>query len=105
MTAEAPSPRPGMGAVPFDGGTTFRVWAPHADAVVVTGEFDGWSAQTELARDGDARGGTWSGDVPGARPGQEYRFLLRTPEGDLWRLDPVRTPGHQFRRERGDLRP
>lgn len=77
-----------MGAIPFDGGTTFRVWAPHADAVVVTGEFDGWAAEAELARDADGTGGTWSGDVPDARPGQEYRFLLRTAAGDLWRLDP-----------------
>ena len=32
-----------MGALPYDGGTTFRVWAPHADAVFVTGTFDDWA--------------------------------------------------------------
>ncbi len=43
-----------MGAIPFRGGTTFRVWAPHADAVFVTGPFDDWAGtRTALARDGD----------------------------------------------------
>ena len=32
-----------MGAIPYDGGTTFRVWAPHAQAVFVTGTFDDWA--------------------------------------------------------------
>ncbi len=86
---QAPSPQAGMGAVPFADGTTFRVWAPHADAVFVTGTFDGWAgATTELARDGDGTGGTWSAHVEGVKPGAEYRFTIRTSEGDLSRLDP-----------------
>jgi 1,4-alpha-glucan branching enzyme len=40
-----------MGAVPYDGGTMFRVWAPHADAVFVSGTFDDWAqSSSELAR-------------------------------------------------------
>jgi 1,4-alpha-glucan branching enzyme len=31
--------QPGMGAMPHAEGTTFRVWAPHADQVFVTGSF------------------------------------------------------------------
>jgi 1,4-alpha-glucan branching enzyme len=31
------APREGMGAIPHDQGTTFRVWAPHADAMSVLG--------------------------------------------------------------------
>ena len=38
--------------------------------------------------DGDGTGGTWSADVPGAGPGDEYRFMIRTAEGDLRRMDP-----------------
>ncbi len=84
-----PSRRPGMGAIPFDGGTTFRVWAPHAEAVFVTGTFDGWAGiATPLARDADGSSGTWSADVADVRPGAEYRFTIRTPHGDLSRLDP-----------------
>lgn len=78
-----------MGAIPFDGGTTFRVWAPHAHAVFVTGTFDGWAQdETPLARDGDGSSGSWSADVPDVGPGTEYRFTIRTPDGDLSRLDP-----------------
>jgi 1,4-alpha-glucan branching enzyme len=85
-----PSRRPGMGALPFDGGTTFRVWAPHANAVFVTGSFDDWAGDaTALTRDGGrSRSGTWSADVLGVGPGAEYRFTIRTPAGDQSRLDP-----------------
>ena len=78
-----------MGAIPFDGGTMFRVWAPHATAVFVSGPLDEWAQdRTPLARDGDGASGTWSADVEDVRPGAEYRFTIRTPEGDLSRLDP-----------------
>jgi 1,4-alpha-glucan branching enzyme len=78
-----------MGAVPYPGGTTFRVWAPHAEAVFVTGTFDGWVMDaTPLARDGDGSSGTWSADVSGVVAGDEYRFTIRTPGGDLSRIDP-----------------
>ncbi len=78
-----------MGALPYRGGTTFRVWAPHARAVFVTGSFDAWAGDsTELWRDGDGAGGTWSADVDGVGPGAEYRFTIRTAEGDQSRMDP-----------------
>jgi 1,4-alpha-glucan branching enzyme len=78
-----------MGAHQFRDGTTFRVWAPHALAVFVTGPFDDWAmTATVLAPDGDGTTGTWSADVPGVGPGTEYRFTIRTADGDLSRLDP-----------------
>ena len=78
-----------MGAIPYPGGTTFRVWAPHADAVFVTGTFDDWAGdRTALGRDGDGSTGTWSTDVAGVEPGAEYKFTIRTPAGDLSRIDP-----------------
>jgi 1,4-alpha-glucan branching enzyme len=78
-----------MGAVPFSDGTTFRVWAPHALDVHVTGTFDDWAGDRHgLVRDDDGGADTWSIDVPGARPGDEYRFIVGTPAGDQWRLDP-----------------
>lgn len=33
-----------MGAVARESDVTFRVWAPHAKAVFVTGTFNDWSA-------------------------------------------------------------
>ena len=80
-----------MGALPYGGGTTFRVWAPHAESVVVAGSFDGWAPEATAARARRRRqsSGTWSADVEGVEPGDEYRFRLRTADGDeVWRMDP-----------------
>ena len=71
----------------------FRVWAPHAEAVAVSGSFNDWAADgIALARDPADRvagwTGTWSRDVPGVEGGAEYRYLLRTPGGILSRIDP-----------------
>ena len=81
-SACAQSSRPGLGALPYPGGTTFRVWAPFAESAAVAGEFNDWHA-TPLAR--DASGGTWSADVPGARPGQRYKYVFN---GQIWKRDP-----------------
>ncbi len=89
MRSTAPSGRPGMGAIPHAGGTSFRVWAPHAEAVFVTGTFDDWARdRVALRPDGDGTGGTWSADVAGVEPGAEYSFTIRTAGGDLLRMDP-----------------
>ncbi|MBC7310484.1 MAG: alpha amylase C-terminal domain-containing protein [Tetrasphaera sp.] len=83
----SPSQRPGMGAVPFDGGVSFRVWAPHAGGVFVTGDFNGWHGHSLPMAPED--GGYWSIEVYGAHPGQEYQFVIaREGSDDLWRIDP-----------------
>ncbi len=43
---------------------------------------------TPLARDGDGTTGFWSADVKGVEAGAEYKFTIRTPDGDLSRIDP-----------------
>jgi 1,4-alpha-glucan branching enzyme len=72
--------------MPFDGGVTFRVWAPHAERVSVTGTFYDWDAGAyPLAPEA---GGTWSTDVKDARTGDEYRFLIRAGSEEFSRIDP-----------------
>ncbi|MCP3139218.1 alpha-amylase family glycosyl hydrolase [Pyxidicoccus xibeiensis] len=86
-SAPAPEPswRAGMGAIPYDGGTTFRVWAPHAQRVQVVGEFSHWHA-VELAREPS---GNFSRDVQGARNGHQYQLVIQGKYGDWrWRNDP-----------------
>jgi 1,4-alpha-glucan branching enzyme len=62
-----PSQRPGMGAWPFGGDTTFRVWAPNASQVSVQLRSGAAAGQTvALVADGD---GCWSADVPAVGPG------------------------------------
>ncbi len=75
-----------MGAVPFEGGTTFRVWAPHAGSVAVAGTFNDWSTtRHSLASEGN---GYWSADVLEARVGDEYQFVLTSGRTSSWRIDP-----------------
>lgn len=76
----------GMGAIPGAKGVTFRVWAPHAEKVYVTGTFNGWSkTSTPLAGE---ENGYWSTDVSEAKTGDEYRYLIHGPKGPLSRIDP-----------------
>ncbi|WP_342376427.1 alpha-amylase family glycosyl hydrolase [Myxococcus stipitatus] len=80
-----PSWRPGMGAIPYDGGTTFRVWAPYAQRVQVVGDFSHWHA-VELAREPS---GNFSRDIASAGNGQQYQFIIQGRYGDWrWRNDP-----------------
>jgi len=77
---------PGMGAIPGARGATFRVWAPHAEKVYVTGTFNGWSkTAAPLVRE---ENGYWSADVAEAKTGEEYRYLIHGPKGLLSRMDP-----------------
>jgi 1,4-alpha-glucan branching enzyme len=76
----------GMGAIVHDAGVAFRVWAPNAEAVEVTGGFDDWSEDgAPMSHEGD---GTWYVEVPGARAGDEYRFVIRNGDMVLSRIDP-----------------
>ena len=81
-----PSSHPGMGAIVHAGGVAFRVWAPHASGVAVAGDFNGWSRDRHpLVPEG---GGIWSADVEGAVAGEEYKFVIQGPAGEVWRKDP-----------------
>jgi 1,4-alpha-glucan branching enzyme len=75
-----------MGAVPFPGGTGFRVWAPFASGVAVAGTFNNWSETAHpLAHEGN---GYWSAEVAGASAGDEYEFVVRNGGDIYWRSDP-----------------
>jgi 1,4-alpha-glucan branching enzyme len=65
------------------GGVDFRLWAPHATAVRVTGEFPEASVTMQASA-----GGVYTAHVAGAHAGQAYSFLLDTPAGTLTRMDP-----------------
>jgi len=76
----------GMGAIPGATGVTFRLWAPHAEEVYVLGSFNDWhETATPLTSEGN---GYWAAAVPEAKNGDEYKYLLQTPTGQLSRIDP-----------------
>ena len=68
------SSHPGMGAIPFDGGTSFRVWAPFASRVSVTGTFNNWSDNDRPLASED--NGYWSADIPSAKIGDQYKYVI-----------------------------
>ncbi len=78
--------KPPMGATVGENGTDFRVWAPHATAVSVVGSFNDWKPEAHPMERDDQ--GCWHRLVAEAKAGDEYRFLLKTPQGDLSRIDP-----------------
>ena len=81
-SVSAQSLSPGLGPLLRPGGVAFRVWAPFASSAAVAGEFNDWRA-TPMAR--DPSGGTWSVDLPDARPGQRYKYVFN---GSIWKRDP-----------------
>ncbi len=83
-----PSTRPGMGAVPYSGGVTFRVWAPFASAVAVAGGFNAWNPEASPMK--PESDGYWSLDIDGAAIGDQYKFVLSNgATGEvLWKNDP-----------------
>ena len=86
MTDQSTSSRPDMGAVPRSGGIVFRVWAPHAEHVYAAGTFNNWSeTKTPLTRES---GGFWSGEVKGANPNDQYRYIIEFGGKKLSRNDP-----------------
>jgi len=76
----------GMGSIPYNGGTMFRVWAPNADSVNVAGEFNWWnSSNAPMVHEGN---GYWSLDYRSAHAGEEYKYVIRNGGQTLWKIDP-----------------
>ena len=86
VPASAAPVREGFGALPHAGGTTFRVWAPAATAVSVVGTFNDWNKDANPLRAED--GGNWAADLPHAKAGDGYKYVLQAPSGELTRNDP-----------------
>ena len=75
----------GMGAIPTAKGVTFRVWAPHAENIYLTGTFNDWNkTSTPLVSEMD---GYWSVGVQNAKAGDEYRYVIHAPKD--WNLPPL----------------
>lgn len=70
-------------------GTTFTVWAPHARAVSVFGDFNAWDAHSHpLERVGSS--GIWSRFIPGVGTGATYKYIItaQQPNQQLEKADP-----------------
>lgn len=85
-TLPAEQVRGGMGSLPYEGGVAFRVWAPHADAVYVTGSFNDWSPDAHpMVKEEE---GYWYSDIASAAIGNEYKYRIINGGRELLRMDP-----------------
>jgi len=68
-----------------NGGYVFRVWAPSAEAVFLTGDHNGWSLDTPMTRVTD--GGIFEvyADV---KDGSKYKYVIRRCGRDIYKADP-----------------
>lgn len=77
---------PGMGAILHAQGVFFRVWAPNAKKVFVAGSFNNWSDSLHpLSKETN---GYWGGNVPVAKAGDEYKYIIQNGKEKLYRNDP-----------------
>ena len=69
-----------------EGKFAFRVWAPHASAVSILGDFNEWDwAKNPMAPE---ESGYWISVVENATYTQEYRFGIVNGENQFTRIDP-----------------
>ncbi|MBE6799613.1 MAG: 1,4-alpha-glucan branching protein GlgB [Ruminococcaceae bacterium] len=71
-----------------DGKYVFRVWAPNAESVFVTGTFNGWSEDASpMYRLND--GGVWEAYIDGVKNFDAYKYIIYTQTGrKLYKADP-----------------
>ena len=70
-----------------DEGVVFRVWAPHAKAVSVVGDFNSWVPGSHPMAKLDE--GVWEAFIPGIREYDVYKFCLTTRQDELvFKADP-----------------
>ena len=84
VTVRSPSAVAGMGANVYPGGCAFRVWAPGAHQVFVTGDFSGWAPQAHAL--GRESHGYWSCDVDGVVADARYKYVIHNG-AEHWRVD------------------
>lgn len=73
-----------VGIVTHKNGVSFRVWAPFASFVSLTGTFNNWQPAVMISE----TDGYWYLLVDNALPGQEYKYLIKNGDQEYHRNDP-----------------
>jgi 1,4-alpha-glucan branching enzyme len=70
----------GAHLIEMDGiaGVRFAVWAPNAEFVSVTGDFNEWDGRRHPMR--LRTGGVWEIFIPGVKEGDSYKYLVRSKD-------------------------
>lgn len=71
-----------LGAHPvlYDGrkGTFFAVWAPNAESVSVTGNFNDWNKKSNHLKTREDGSGIWEGFIAGVKKGDSYKYHVES---------------------------
>lgn len=80
-----------LGVHSTDDGYVFRVWAPNADSIMLTGDFNSWEENIFLERVTD--GGVWEVTVKGdtVKPGDRYKYKIYGNGQVHYKADPYAT--------------
>src|SRR5690606_36216320 len=76
-------------------GTSFAVWAPHAQRVSVVGDFNAWDGRRHIMRKRHEVG-VWELFIPGLERGALYKYEIADPHG---RLLPLKADPFSFEQE------
>ena len=77
-----------LGCHAVDEGFVFRVWAPHAQAVSVTGDFNFWNEE-DLPMHRLGSSGVWEAVSKFAKRGSAYKYCVVGANGNkVYKADP-----------------
>ena len=77
-----------LGATVHPDGVTFRVWAPYADSVAVRINEGNTVAMARESEHADPADATWSAEVPGAKAGDHYKYVIHCKGNEGEFIDP-----------------
>ncbi|EKC50300.1 1,4-alpha-glucan branching enzyme, partial [human gut metagenome] len=67
----------------------FRVWAPDAKNVSVTGDFNDWSETENPMKQLKNSGGVWEAEIKNIKPYDMYKYCITAADGrTLMKCDP-----------------
>ncbi len=77
-----------LGCHKENGGAWFRVWAPNAKEISVTGDFNGWNASANKMRRIE-NSGIWEAFVESVKDYDNYKYCIKTQDNrEIYKADP-----------------
>ena len=82
-------------------GVQFCLWAPNARSVSVLGDFNSWDGRHHPMQ--SRVGGSWELFIPGLKPGQIYKYEVRSPDGHCYQKADPYGFRHEIRPQTGSV--
>lgn len=82
-------------------GVQFCLWAPNARSVSVLGDFNSWDGRHHPMQ--SRLGGSWELFIPGLKPGQIYKYEVRSPDGHCYQKADPYGFHHEIRPQTGSV--